>query len=278
MIYPIFDLFGIEKYVDAPNQSLRKAVLARIMFITSACGSKRKTWYPRTDTWHVRSLRRSEPHSMGQDRCEILSVIVKEFSLPRTRGLAQPARFDLNYTNKEGHEEMLFSTVPPGDACTHPGFLIEHYAGASRLLSPSSTCHPDHGWQMSVKKIAAHYARMASVSLRIERATHDARSEAQLMKLPYMLLSVNRYEGSVSLRFAMEARRRISLGDLCHAQGWMPEEHKLCIDSGRKMTDETSGGQPSPFFVALRLNHEIDRGSIRHNCCLIIGIPPPLWV
>ncbi len=72
---------------------------------------------------------------------QIWSVIGKEFSLATNQvDFAQPARFDLNFTNREGVEEVPLC-IHRAPLSTHErmiGFLIEHYAGTSRSGSRPS--------------------------------------------------------------------------------------------------------------------------------------------
>jgi threonyl-tRNA synthetase len=127
---------------------------------------------------------------------QIWSAIGREFSLGTNQvDFAQPLRFDLKFTNKNGQEEMplVIHRAPLGTHERTIGFLLEHFAGAfPAWLAPT---------QAMVIPIAdrhAEYAKNVQAQLRDLgfRAELDDRAErinakirnAQLMKIPYMLV------------------------------------------------------------------------------------------
>jgi threonyl-tRNA synthetase len=127
---------------------------------------------------------------------QIYSAIGREFTLATNQvDFAQPLRFDLKFTNKNGQEEMPL-VIHRAPLSTHErmvGFLLEHFAGAfPAWLAPN---------QMVVIAIADRhnaYANQVKERLAAEnfRVTVDDRAErinakirdAQLMKIPYMLV------------------------------------------------------------------------------------------
>ena len=125
---------------------------------------------------------------------QVWSAIGKEFTLATNQvDFAQPARFDLVFTNRDGQEEIPLC-IHRAPLSTHErmiGFLIEHYAGDFPVwLAPE---------QVRVIPITdAHNAYAESIAARLRdqgvRASADTGQErmnakirsAQLMKVPYM--------------------------------------------------------------------------------------------
>jgi threonyl-tRNA synthetase len=141
---------------------------------------------------------------------EIFSVIGKEFSLATNQvDFAQPARFDLHFTNREGVEEVPLC-IHRAPLSTHErmiGFLIEHYAGAFPVW-----LSPEHVRVIPITDGQNEYAHGIVQQLREQgiRVKADVSAQrmnakirqAQLMKVPYMLV-VGENEmnaGQVSLR------------------------------------------------------------------------------
>lgn len=141
---------------------------------------------------------------------QIWSSIGREFTLATNQvDFAQPSRFDLTYTNREGQDEMplVIHRAPLGTHERLIGFLIEHYAGNfPAWLAPE---------QVRVIPIADHHndyaqklqSRMHDLGIRasadLERDRMNAKiRQAQLMKVPYMLVVGDREqeEGAVSVR------------------------------------------------------------------------------
>jgi threonyl-tRNA synthetase len=141
---------------------------------------------------------------------QVWSAIGREFSLMTNQvDFAQPARFDLKYTNKDGQDEIPLC-IHRAPLSTHErmiGFLIEHFAGSFPVwLSPEhvrvipiTDGQNEYALQI-VKQLKAEGIR-ASADLSAQRMNAKIRS-AQLMKVPYMLV-VGENEmkaGQVSLR------------------------------------------------------------------------------
>jgi threonyl-tRNA synthetase len=122
---------------------------------------------------------------------------------------AQPARFGLVFMNKEGVEETPLC-IHRAPLSTHErmiGFLIEHYAGAFPVW-----LSPEHARVIPITDNQNEYAQgivrqLRDLGIRISSDVSAQRMnakirEAQLMKVPYMLV-VGENEaqaGQVSLR------------------------------------------------------------------------------
>jgi threonyl-tRNA synthetase len=141
---------------------------------------------------------------------QIWSVIGREFTLATNQvDFAQPARFGLTFMNKEGVEETPLC-IHRAPLATHErmiGFLLEHYAGNFPVwLSPEHarvipiTDSQNEYAQKIVSQLLGEGIR-ASADISAQRMNAKIR-EAQLMKVPYMLV-VGENEanaGQVSLR------------------------------------------------------------------------------
>ncbi|HMZ08301.1 MAG TPA: threonine--tRNA ligase, partial [Anaerolineales bacterium] len=141
---------------------------------------------------------------------QIWSAIGREFSLATNQvDFAVPSRFDLKFTNKEGHDEVPLC-IHRAPLSTHErmvGFLLEHYAGNFPVwLSPEqvrviSITDEQNDYAEKVAKELRENGIRASADLSSQRMNAKIR-QAQLMKVPYMLLAgKNEMEaGQVSLR------------------------------------------------------------------------------
>jgi threonyl-tRNA synthetase len=141
---------------------------------------------------------------------QIWSVIGREFTLATNQvDFAQPARFNLNFINREGLEETPLC-IHRAPLSTHErmiGFLIEHYAGSfPAWLSPDQVrvipitdAHNDYAARLA-SQMKAQGIR-AEADLGNERMNAKIR-QAQLFKVPYMLVVGEREmaDGTVSLR------------------------------------------------------------------------------
>jgi threonyl-tRNA synthetase len=141
---------------------------------------------------------------------QVWSVIGKEFSLATNQvDFAQPGRFNLVYMNKEGVEEtpLCIHRAPLGTHERFIGFLLEHYAGNFPVW-----LSPEHARVIPITDNQNEYAEKVVAQLRDQgiRVSADLSAqrmnakirEAQLMKVPYMLV-VGENEasaGQVSLR------------------------------------------------------------------------------
>ncbi|KXK12332.1 MAG: threonyl-tRNA synthetase [Chloroflexi bacterium OLB14] len=127
---------------------------------------------------------------------QIWSAIGREFTLATNQvDFAQPARFDLKFTNKDGNDEMplCIHRAPLGTHERMIGFLLEHYAGNFPVwLSPEQVR------VISITDAQNDYAEKIAQQLKAEgiRASADLSSQrmnakirqAQMMKVPYMIV------------------------------------------------------------------------------------------
>jgi threonyl-tRNA synthetase len=141
---------------------------------------------------------------------QIWSAIGKEFTLATNQvDFAQPARFGLVFMNKEGVEEtpLCIHRAPLSTHERFIGFLLEHYAGNFPVW-----LSPEHVRVIPITDNQNEYAEKIAAQLREQgiRVSADLSAqrmnakirEAQLMKVPYMLV-VGENEanaGQVSLR------------------------------------------------------------------------------
>jgi threonyl-tRNA synthetase len=141
---------------------------------------------------------------------QIWSVIGREFSLATNQvDFAQPARFDLKYTNKDGQDQvpLCIHRAPLGTHERMIGFLIEHYAGNFPVwLSPEQVrvipiTDGQNEYAENIAKQLRERGVRVHADLSAQRMNAKIRS-AQLMKVPYMLvLGENEMKaGQVSLR------------------------------------------------------------------------------
>ncbi len=207
-----FDLFGIEKYVM--RLSLHgKAGLGKKYV------DNERLWLKTEDMVRRAMDRGKVPYVEAEDEAafygpkidvQVWSAIGREFSLMTNQvDFAQPARFDLKFTNKEGNEEVPLC-IHRAPLSTHErmiGFLIEHYAGSFPVwLSPEQvrvipiTDGQNEYADGIVQQLRENGIR-AHADVSAQRMNAKIR-QAQLMKVPYMLV-VGENEmnaGQVSLR------------------------------------------------------------------------------
>jgi threonyl-tRNA synthetase len=148
---------------------------------------------------------------------QIWSVIGREFSLATNQvDFAQPQRFGLKFTNKDGQEEMPL-VIHRAPLSTHErliGFLIEHYAGAFPVwlapeqvrVIPITDAQNEYAGQIAAELV--DQGVRAHTDLSAERMNAKIRN-AQLFKVPYMLVvgENEREAGTVSLRVRDGSRR-----------------------------------------------------------------------
>ena len=141
---------------------------------------------------------------------QIWSAIGREFTLATNQvDFAVPSRFDLTFVNSQGQEETPLC-IHRAPLSTHErmiGFLIEHYAGAFPVwlapeqvrVVPITDNHNEYA-QRLVGQLSEAGIR-ASADFSANRMNAKIR-EAQLMKVPYMLVVGDREveEETVALR------------------------------------------------------------------------------
>jgi threonyl-tRNA synthetase len=141
---------------------------------------------------------------------QVWSAIGREFSLATNQvDFAQPARFNLVYTNKDGVEEtpLCIHRAPLGTHERFVGFLLEHYSGNFPVwLSPEQVrvipvTDPQNEYAGKITSQLRDMGLRVSADTSAQRMNAKIRA-AQLMKVPYMLV-VGENEaqaGQVSLR------------------------------------------------------------------------------
>jgi len=141
---------------------------------------------------------------------QIWSAIGREFTLATNQvDFAVPERFDLKFTNKEGHDEvpLCIHRAPLSSHERMVGFLIEHYAGnfpvwiAPEQVRVISITDAQNEYTENLAKQLRESGIRAHADLSAQRMNAKIR-QAQLMKVPYMLV-VGENEmkvGQVSLR------------------------------------------------------------------------------
>jgi len=193
-----FKLFGIEKYVMRLSLH-NKAGLGKKYV------DNERLWLKTEDMVRQAMINGNVPFVEAEDEAafygpkidvQVWSSIGREFSLATNQvDFAQPARFDLKYTNKDGQEEMplCIHRAPLGTHERMIGFLIEHYAGNFPVwLSPEqvrviSITDNQNEYAESIAMQLRENGIRAHADVSAQRMNAKIRS-AQLMKVPYMLV------------------------------------------------------------------------------------------
>ncbi|HET7142972.1 MAG TPA: threonine--tRNA ligase [Anaerolineales bacterium] len=212
MYISYFKLFGIEKYVMRLSLHSKQGLGKKYV-------DNESLWL-KTEEMVRRAMTNGRvPFVEAHDEAafygpkidvQIWSVIGREFSLATNQvDFAVPAKFDLKFTNKEGHDEipLCIHRAPLGTHERMIGFLIEHYAGNFPLwLSPEqvrviSITDAQNEYAENVAKQLRENGIRANADTSAQRMNAKIR-QAQLMKVPYMLvLGDNEMQaGQVSLR------------------------------------------------------------------------------
>jgi len=193
-----FELFGIEKYVMRLSLHSKAGLGKKYV-------DNERLWLKTEDMVRRAMDNGNIPYVEAEDEAafygpkidvQVWSAIGREFSLMTNQvDFAQPARFDLKFTNKDGNEEMPLC-IHRAPLSTHErmiGFLLEHYGGNFPVwLSPEQVrvIPITDGQNEYAEKIVAQL-REAGVrvhaDLSAQRMNAKIRS-AQLMKVPYMLV------------------------------------------------------------------------------------------
>jgi threonyl-tRNA synthetase len=207
-----FELFGIEKYVMRFSKHSKAGLGKKYV-------DNERLWLKTEDMVRRAMINGNVPYVEAEDEAafygpkidvQIWSVIGREFSLATNQvDFAQPARFDLKFTNKEGNEEMPLC-IHRAPLSTHErmiGFLLEHYAGNFPVwLSPEQVrvipiTDGQNEYANGIVKQLRDNGIRAHADVSAQRMNAKIR-QAQLMKVPYMLV-VGENEmnaGQVSLR------------------------------------------------------------------------------
>lgn len=207
-----FDLFGIEKYVMRFSKHSKAGLGKKYV-------DNERLWLKTEEMVRRAMLNGNIPFVEVEDEAafygpkidvQIWSVIGREFSLATNQvDFAQPERFDLKFTNKDGQDEMPLC-IHRAPLSTHErmvGFLLEHYAGNFPVwLSPEqvrviSITDEQNDYAESIAKELRENGIRASADLSSQRMNAKIR-QAQLMKVPYMIVvGKNEMEaGQISLR------------------------------------------------------------------------------
>ncbi|HRQ21912.1 MAG TPA: threonine--tRNA ligase [Anaerolineales bacterium] len=193
-----FELFGIEKYVMRFSKHSKAGLGKKYV-------DNERLWLKTEEMVRRAMLNGNIPFVEVEDEAafygpkidvQIWSVIGREFSLATNQvDFAQPERFDLKFTNKEGHDEMPLC-IHRAPLSTHErmvGFLLEHYAGNFPVwLSPEqvrviSITDEQNDYAESIAKELRENGIRASADLSSQRMNAKIR-QAQLMKVPYMIV------------------------------------------------------------------------------------------
>ena len=207
-----FDLFGIEKYVM--RLSLHSKAGLGKKYVDNP-----ELWIKTEDMVRRAMDNGGVPYVEAEDEAafygpkidvQIWSAIGREFSLATNQvDFAVPSRFDLKFTNSEGHDEVPLC-IHRAPLSTHErmvGFLLEHYAGNFPVwLSPEqvrviSITDEQNDYAEKIAKELRENGIRASADLSSQRMNAKIRN-AQMMKVPYMIVvGKNEMEaGQVSLR------------------------------------------------------------------------------
>ena len=193
-----FELFGIEKYVMRLSLHSKAGLGKKYV-------DNERLWIKTEDMVRRAMMNGNVPFVEAEDEAafygpkidvQIWSVIGKEFSLATNQvDFAQPARFDLKFTNKEGNEEVPLC-IHRAPLSTHErmvGFLIEHYAGNFPVwLSPEQVrvipiTDGQNEYAHGILSQLRENGIRAHADISAQRMNAKIR-QAQLMKVPYMLV------------------------------------------------------------------------------------------
>ncbi len=193
-----FELFGIEKYVMRFSLHSKAGLGKKYV-------DNERLWLKTEDMVRRAMNNGNIPYIEAEDEAafygpkidvQIWSVIGREFSLATNQvDFAQPARFDLKFTNKEGNEEMPLC-IHRAPLSTHErmiGFLLEHYAGNFPVwLSPEQArVIPITDGQNEYAHRIVKQLREAGIRAHADASAQRMNAkirQAQLMKVPYMLV------------------------------------------------------------------------------------------
>ncbi len=193
-----FELFGIEKYVMRLSLHSKQG-LGKKYVDNEALWVKTEDMVRRAmDNGNVPYVEAADEAAFYGPKIDvqIWSAIGREFSLATNQvDFAVPSRFDLKFTNKEGHDEVPLC-IHRAPLSTHErmvGFLLEHYAGNFPVwLSPEqvrviSITDAQNDYAEKIAKQLRENGIRAHSDLSASRMNAKIR-QAQLMKVPYMIV------------------------------------------------------------------------------------------
>ncbi len=214
-----FDLFGIQKYVMRLSLHSKAGLGKKYV-------DNERLWLKTEDMVRRALDNGGIPYVEAEDEAafygpkidvQIWSAIGREFTLATNQvDFAVPARFDLKYMSKDGVEEtpLCIHRAPLSTHERFIGFLLEHYAGNFPVwLSPEHarvipiTDNQNAYAENIVAQLRAQGLRV-SADLSAQRMNAKVR-EAQLMKVPYMLIvgETEAKNNTVSVRFRNGTRQ-----------------------------------------------------------------------
>jgi threonyl-tRNA synthetase len=193
-----FELFGIEKYVMRLSLHSKQGLGKKYV-------DNERLWLKTEDMVRRAMDNGGVPYVERADEAafygpkidvQVWSAIGREFSLMTNQvDFAVPERFDLKFTNKEGHDEVPLC-IHRAPLSTHErmvGFLLEHYAGNFPVwLSPEqvrviSITDAQNEYAENIAKQLRENGIRASADVSGQRMNAKIR-QAQLMKVPYMIV------------------------------------------------------------------------------------------
>jgi threonyl-tRNA synthetase len=207
-----FRLFNIDKYFMRLSTHHKRGLGEKYV-------DNERLWHKTEDMVRSAMQRSGVPYEEVPDEAAFYgpkidvqgwSVIGREFSLATNQvDFVLPERFNLTFVNRDGQEEtpLCIHRAPLGTHERTIGFLIEHYAGNFPVwLSPEQVrvipiADPHHDFATDIAARLRKLGIRAQADLSNERMNRKIR-EAQLMKVPYMLVVGDREmeQGNVSLR------------------------------------------------------------------------------
>jgi threonyl-tRNA synthetase len=207
-----FRLFNIDKYFMRLSTHHKRGLGEKYV-------DNERLWHKTEDMVRSAMQRSGVPYEEVPDEAAFYgpkidvqgwSVIGREFSLATNQvDFVLPERFNLTFVNRDGQEEtpLCIHRAPLGTHERTIGFLIEHYAGNFPVwLSPEQVrvipiADAHHDFATDIAARLRKLGIRAQADLSNERMNRKIR-EAQLMKVPYMLVVGDREmeQGNVSLR------------------------------------------------------------------------------
>jgi len=212
LYHKYFEIFDIDKYVMRFSLHSKEGLGKKYV-------DNQRLWLKTEDMVRRAMTNGNIPFVESEDEAafygpkidvQIWSAIGKEFSLATNQvDFAVPERFNLKFTNKEGHDEVPLC-IHRAPLSTHErmvGFLIEHYAGnfpvwlAPEQVRVISITDAQNEYAENLARQLRESGIRAHADLSAQRMNAKIR-QAQLMKVPYMIVVGDNemQAGQVSLR------------------------------------------------------------------------------
>jgi threonyl-tRNA synthetase len=198
LYHEYFRLFGIDKYVMRLSTHHKRGLGKKYV-------DNERLWLKTEDMVRRAMQNGKVPFEEAPDEAafygpkidvQIWSAIGREFTLATNQvDFAQPLRFNLTFTNREGQEETPLC-IHRAPLSTHErliGFLIEHYAGNFPVwlspeqvrIIPITDSHNEYATALESRLRDLNFRTHAD--LESDRMNAKIR-KAQLLKIPYMLV------------------------------------------------------------------------------------------